>query len=200
MVPPVSGCFTKKKKRTLEYPNIPSALRSVSHGEGLPIPETPTDFSIKWTSIQVPAEKFSRLSEAKIKEGVLWGPQIKQLFRDPKFEKLLRSKEIQVWDAFYQVSTNFLRNDKAENYNCLVEDMFALFQNFGCNMSLKIHFLDSHFNFFPDYCGQVRNVFFRTMPTWEKGIRRIGPRRYWLTTIGHSSEMLPTSITCDRPK
>ncbi|GBM03492.1 hypothetical protein AVEN_95390-1 [Araneus ventricosus] len=80
-------------------------------------------------------EKFPRLSVAKIKEGVFVGPQIKQLFRDPKFEKLLRSKEKQVWDAFYQVSTNFLGRDKAENYKDLVEDMLALFQDFGCNMS-----------------------------------------------------------------
>ncbi|GBM00704.1 hypothetical protein AVEN_150879-1 [Araneus ventricosus] len=33
--------------------------------------------------------------------------------------------------------------------------MLTLFQDFGCNMSLKIHFLDSHLNFFPDHCGQV---------------------------------------------
>ncbi|GBM46311.1 hypothetical protein AVEN_88005-1 [Araneus ventricosus] len=46
MVPPVSGGFTKKNKRIIEYPNIPSALRPVSHSEGLPIPEPPTDFSI----------------------------------------------------------------------------------------------------------------------------------------------------------
>ncbi|GBL75698.1 hypothetical protein AVEN_155005-1 [Araneus ventricosus] len=69
--------------------------------------------------------------------------------------RLIRSKEKQVWDAFYQVSTNFLGNDKAENYKDLVEDMLTLFQDFGCNMSLKIHFLDFHLNFFPDNCGQV---------------------------------------------
>ncbi|GBO36279.1 hypothetical protein AVEN_22284-1 [Araneus ventricosus] len=68
------------------------------------------------------------LSVAKIKEGVFVGPQIKQLFRDPKFEKLLRSKEKQVWDAFYQVSTNFLGIDKVENCKDMVEDMLALFQ------------------------------------------------------------------------
>ncbi|GBN91482.1 hypothetical protein AVEN_58160-1 [Araneus ventricosus] len=33
--------------------------------------------------------------------------------------------------------------------------MLALFQDFGCNMSLKNHFLDSHFSFFPDNCVQV---------------------------------------------
>ncbi|GBO08033.1 hypothetical protein AVEN_43023-1 [Araneus ventricosus] len=63
-------------------------------------------------------EKFPRLSVAKIKECVFVGHQIKQLFRDPKFEKLLRRFRLQY-------------------------------------MSLKIHFLDSLLNFFPDNCGKV---------------------------------------------
>ncbi|GBN34360.1 hypothetical protein AVEN_107476-1 [Araneus ventricosus] len=46
MVPPASGGFNKKKKSTIEFPNILYALRPVPHGEGLPIPEPPTDFSI----------------------------------------------------------------------------------------------------------------------------------------------------------
>ncbi|GBM90880.1 hypothetical protein AVEN_46374-1 [Araneus ventricosus] len=46
MVPPASGGFTRKKKRTIKYPNIQSALRPVLHAEGLPIPQPPTDFSI----------------------------------------------------------------------------------------------------------------------------------------------------------
>ncbi|GBM11025.1 hypothetical protein AVEN_1354-1 [Araneus ventricosus] len=46
MVPTASGGFTKKKKRTFEYPKIPHALPSVSHGERLPIPEPPRDYSI----------------------------------------------------------------------------------------------------------------------------------------------------------
>ncbi|GBM36680.1 hypothetical protein AVEN_221950-1 [Araneus ventricosus] len=46
MVPPASGGFIKKKKSTVEYSNVPSALRPVSHSEGLPISEPTTDFSI----------------------------------------------------------------------------------------------------------------------------------------------------------
>jgi hypothetical protein len=41
MVPPLRQGFSKKKKWTLRYPNIPSAMRPVSHGEGLPVPEPP---------------------------------------------------------------------------------------------------------------------------------------------------------------
>jgi len=39
------------------------------------------------------AEKFPRLSEAKIKEGVFVGPQIRKLFRDDMFNNLLQGDE-----------------------------------------------------------------------------------------------------------
>lgn len=38
-------------------------------------------------------ENFLRFSIAKIKEGGFVRPQIKQLLREPKYEKLLRSNE-----------------------------------------------------------------------------------------------------------
>ena len=46
MVPPVSGGITKKKSWTIVYLNIPSALCSVPHGEGISIPEPPKEFTI----------------------------------------------------------------------------------------------------------------------------------------------------------
>jgi len=46
MVPPVSGGITKKKKCTVLYPNILSALRPVPHGEGISVPEPPKEFTI----------------------------------------------------------------------------------------------------------------------------------------------------------
>ena len=46
MIPPTSARITTKKKWTIECPNIPSALRPVPHGEGLPVPDPPKEFSI----------------------------------------------------------------------------------------------------------------------------------------------------------
>ena len=46
VVPPVSGGITMKKKRTVVYLNIPSALRPVPHGEGISVPEHPKEFTI----------------------------------------------------------------------------------------------------------------------------------------------------------
>jgi hypothetical protein len=41
MVPHIQQGFSKKKKWTLCYPNLPSAMRPVPHGEGRPVPEPP---------------------------------------------------------------------------------------------------------------------------------------------------------------
>jgi hypothetical protein len=46
-VPPIQKGITKKKKCTVEYPNIPPAIHPVPHCEGLPIPEpSPDSFSL----------------------------------------------------------------------------------------------------------------------------------------------------------
>ena len=117
-------------------------------------------------------EKFPRLSEAKIKEGVFVGPQIRELFKDDRFNNLLQGDAKQAWDAFRLVSTNFLGNVKAENYKELVEDMLRKYQKLGCNMSLKIHFLHSHLDFFSDNCGMVSDEhgerFHRDIATMEQ--------------------------------
>ena len=76
-----------------------------------------------WIGVHL-AEKFPRLSEAKIKEGVFVGPQIHKLFRDNMFNNLLQGDEKEkAWDAFRLVSTNFLGNIRAENYKELIENM-----------------------------------------------------------------------------
>ncbi|GBM21876.1 hypothetical protein AVEN_32860-1 [Araneus ventricosus] len=48
--------------------------------------------------------KFPRLSEAKIKEEVFVGPQIRQLFKDSKFMKHLNRKEKRAWLALKNAS------------------------------------------------------------------------------------------------
>ena len=39
LTPSMKKGFNKKKKSVIEYPNIPSAIRPVSHSDELPIPE-----------------------------------------------------------------------------------------------------------------------------------------------------------------
>jgi hypothetical protein len=137
----------------------------------------------------------------KIKDGVFAGPQIRKLFRD-MLNNLLQGDEKKAWDAFRLVSTNFVRNIRAENYKELIKDMLSLYHKIGCNMSLKIHMLHSHLDFFSNNCGMFSDehgeLFIRKLQRWRNVIRESGPLPCWLTTVGHSSEMLLSSYTSDR--
>jgi hypothetical protein len=42
-------------------------------------------------------QKFSKISEAKMKEGIFIGSQIKQLFEDQDFSTELNSRERRAW-------------------------------------------------------------------------------------------------------
>ena len=46
MVPPIQNGMPMKKKSRLVYPNIPSAILPVPHGDGLPVPEPPDNFAM----------------------------------------------------------------------------------------------------------------------------------------------------------
>ncbi|UYV84953.1 hypothetical protein LAZ67_X004087 [Cordylochernes scorpioides] len=84
-------------------------------------------------------QKYSSIIEAKIKEGIFVGPQIRELQQDGNFQNSLNEVEAAAWNSFRNVCKNFLGSVKA----------------LGCNMSLKIHFLHSHLDFFPDNLGAV---------------------------------------------
>jgi len=100
------------------------------------------------------------------------GPQIRKVVRDDMLKNLLQGDEKEDLDAFRLVSTNFLGNVGAENYKELIEDILSLHHKLGCNMSLKIHMLHSHLDFFPDNCGMVSDEhgerFHQEIATMEK--------------------------------
>ena len=63
--------------------------------------------------------KFLRLSEAKQKEGIFIGPQI----RDHEYFKLLQGEEKTGCDSFKFVVKWILRNRRAQNYEQLVNNL-----------------------------------------------------------------------------
>ncbi|UYV77585.1 hypothetical protein LAZ67_15001631 [Cordylochernes scorpioides] len=100
-------------------------------------------------------QNFSSISEAKIKEGIFVGPQIRELQQDGNFQNSLNEVEAAAWNSFRNVCKNFLGSVKVENYRDIVNDLLLSYKALGCNMSLKIHFLHSHLDFFPDNLGAV---------------------------------------------
>jgi len=67
-------------------------------------------------------QKFSLLSDAKIREGVFTGPGAHSLLRDEAFELITMGDEQRAWHAFREVVTGFQGNRRADNYEDLVEE------------------------------------------------------------------------------
>ena len=88
-----------------------------------------------------------------MKEGIFVGPQIREVFEDPEFEKTLSTLELRAWHAFKLVCSNFLGNVKSNSYQEGVAELLAAYEGMGCRMSLKMHFLHSHLEFFPENLG-----------------------------------------------
>lgn len=99
--------------------------------------------------------KFPNKSDVKLKAGVFDGPQIRQLMRDSVFTSSMNKLETSAWLVFKKVTKNFLGNNKAENYREIVEEMLEHFKALGCKMSVKVHFLYSHIDYFPNNLGAV---------------------------------------------
>ena len=57
--------------------------------------------------------------------------------------------------AFVLVVKNFLGNNKASNYEELITNMLYVFKSLGCNMSIKMHYLFSHIDRFPENLGTM---------------------------------------------
>ena len=96
---------------------------------------------------------FPGLSIEKLKGGTFDGPQVRKCIRDPEFEKSMT--KLEAWKAFVLVVKNFLGNNKASNYEELITNMLYAFKNLGCNMSIKMHYLFSHVDRFPENFGAM---------------------------------------------
>ncbi|UYV80765.1 hypothetical protein LAZ67_19001665 [Cordylochernes scorpioides] len=95
-------------------------------------------------------QKCSSISDAKIKEGIFVGPQIREFQQDRKFQNSLNEVEAAALNSFRNVCKNFLGSVKVENYRDILS-----YKALGCNISLKIHFLHSHLDLFLDNLGAV---------------------------------------------
>ena len=96
---------------------------------------------------------FPKLSEAKLKEGVFTGPDIRKLLSDPLFPESMGDIEKEAWDSFKKVVQKFLGNTKDPEYRTIVQRMLTAYKAQGCKMSLKVHFLHSHIEYFPENLG-----------------------------------------------
>ena len=98
---------------------------------------------------------FLGLSYEKFRAGVFDGPQICTLVPDQAFVQAINDKEKATWLSFGGCDGEFLGNKKVGNYEDLASNMLSTFHNLGCKMSIKVCFLFSYLDKFPDNLGGV---------------------------------------------
>ncbi|GFG28855.1 hypothetical protein Cfor_09868, partial [Coptotermes formosanus] len=97
-----------------------------------------------------PSNKFPALSQAKIKEGIFAGPQTMALTKDKMFEESMTAIEREAWISFKEAIDKFLGNNNDTNYEQVVNNMLEKYKVLGSKMSLKLHFLFSRLDHFPE--------------------------------------------------
>ena len=99
--------------------------------------------------------KFPGLTIEKLKAGIFNGPQIRKVMNDHEFPSSMSKEEFYAWNAFVKVVKNFFGNKKASNYKELVANLLSSFEDIGAKMSIKVHFLHSHRDRFPENLGAL---------------------------------------------
>jgi hypothetical protein len=66
-------------------------------------------------------KRFPGLSDAKLKEGIFVGPDIRKLLSDELLETTMKTVEREDWNAFKEVIEKFLGSYKDPNYKQIVE-------------------------------------------------------------------------------
>ena len=117
-------------------------------------------------------DQFSKLSDEKIAAGNFDGPQILKMMNDSNFTNKMTPVEKAAWISFKKVDQNFLGNHKSKNYKEIVRKMVKDFQKLGRLMSLKMHFLNSHNDYFTmnlgDYSDEQGGRFNQDIKEMEK--------------------------------
>lgn len=71
----------------------------------------------------------------------------------------LKKGTLVAWEAFIEVYSIVLGNTKAENYRQIIRELLSAYKALGYNMSLKIPFLGSHTDLFPENLGAVSDEY-----------------------------------------
>ena len=78
------------------------------------------------------------------------------VIKNDKFVNSLNDLELRAWILFVEGEKNFWGNRRAKNYKKLMEKLLKSLQDIGA-MSIKVHFLHSNLDEFPNNCCEVRD-------------------------------------------
>ena len=73
-----------------------------------------------------------------------------------ELEGQMSDLERNAWQAFRVIGEGFLGKHRRNDYAMLVSNLIKSYEKLGCRMSLTLHFLHSHLDFFRDNLRIVR--------------------------------------------
>lgn len=76
------------------------------------------------------------------------GPDIRKLIKNSKFDDSLNENELNAWNAIKDVIANVLGKHRDKNIRQKVDHLMNMFEKLAVNMSLKVHFLHHHIDWF----------------------------------------------------
>ena len=96
-----------------------------------------------------------RISMENLKASIFDGPQIRELMKDPMFDEALTKAEQFALQSLKSVVTNFPGNYRSAEYDKEIEELLKSFRLIKTRMSVKLHFLESHLDYFPKNCRNL---------------------------------------------
>ena len=97
-------------------------------------------------------QKFPRISLENLKAGIFDGPQIRKLMKDLMFDDALSAAELSAWWSLKSVITSFLEINRSAEYEKEVDELLKNFKKLRARMSVKMHFIQSRLDYFPQNC------------------------------------------------
>ena len=83
--------------------------------------------------------------------GIFDSPQIRELIKDTSFDGALNPAKLSAWLPLPPVIANFLGSRSSSQHQNVVDELMENFHQIS--MSVKMHFLRSHLDYFPENCG-----------------------------------------------
>jgi len=109
--------------------------------------------------------------------------------QDKQFGEDLNETERNSFLSFKRICKDFVGNQKATKFQDVVQDLLTSYKAMVCNKSLKIHFLESHLDFFTENLGEVSDEqekdFTKTLWLWKSGTKTNGPQACWQAIAGN---------------
>ena len=90
----------------------------------------------------------------KLKVGLFDVPQIREVMEDPMFNEALSKAKMSAANSLNSVVTNFLVNYLSAEYKKEIEELLKIFCHLGAQMSIRMHFLRLHWDYFTKNCGE----------------------------------------------